>query len=75
VVIRHVGRPVRSANSIVGTRFIDADVTADIRSLVASRQCVVDAAKAVAQSSEPAILPGSQCFHPFRCEYRDHCGG
>ena len=74
VIIRHVQRPVRSANSLVRARFIDADVTADIRSLVAGRQRVVDEAKSVAQSAEPAIAPGPHCLRPFRCEYRHHCG-
>ena len=74
VIIRPVQRPVRSASSLVRARFIDADVTADIRSLVAGRQRVVDEAKSVAQSAEPAIAPGPQCFRPFRCEYRHHCG-
>ena len=74
VIIRHVQRPVRATSSIIRTRFVDADVTDDIRSLVASRQRVVDAAKAVAQSSEPAIAPGWHCVRPFHCEYRHHCG-
>ena len=73
VVIRHVQRPVRSANSVVRTRFIDADVTPDIGFLVAGRQRLVDEARLVAQQAEPAIQPGPQCLRPFRCEYRHHC--
>jgi hypothetical protein len=74
VIIRHVQRSIRSVNSIPRVRFIDADVTLNIRSLVASRQRLVNEAKLVAQGAEPAIEPGPQCVRPFRCEYRHHCG-
>jgi hypothetical protein len=73
VVIRHVKRPVRCANSIVRTRFLDADVTLDVGFLLAGRQRLVDEARLVAQQAEPAIEPGPQCLRPFHCEYRHHC--
>jgi len=74
VIIRHVQRSIRSVNSIPRLRFIDADVTLNIKSLVASRQRLVNEAKLVAQEAEPAIEPGPQCVRPFHCEYRHHCG-
>jgi hypothetical protein len=73
VIIRHVQRPVRSANSIVRTRFVDADVTLDVGFLLAGRQRLVNEARLVAQQAEPAIEPGPQCLRPFRCEYRHYC--
>lgn len=72
-IIRHVKRPVASANAIQRTRFVDADVTTRIRPLVARRQQLVGEANLVARSGEPRIEPGPQCLKPFRCEYRHHC--
>jgi hypothetical protein len=61
-------------NCLPRARFVDADVTLEIRAVVARRQHLVDQAKLVALGAEPDIEPGQQCIRPFACEYRHHCG-
>jgi hypothetical protein len=74
VVIRHVNRPYRTDwLDIFRTRFVDADVTADVQRLVSARAGVVENARQTLQSCEPRIEPGMHCTRPFRCEFRDHC--
>jgi hypothetical protein len=73
ISIRHVQRPLRSDRDLFRTRFIDADVTADVLQLVFERSRVVDHARAVLRSGEPDIAPGRHCVRPFRCEFREHC--
>lgn len=73
VIIRHVERPLRSERDLLRTRFVDADVTAEVQAISANRKRVVDAANAIACAPEPDIAPGPHCVRPFRCEFREHC--
>jgi len=73
IVIRHVERPLRSQRHFFRTRFIDADVTADVLQLIFQRKGVIDRARAVVRAAEPHIQPGRHCVRPFRCEFREHC--
>lgn len=75
VFIRHPVQPLRPwARWTAGTRFVDADVTAEVQQLVLQRKSVVDEAKTMLKAGEPPILPGRHCTRPFRCEFRGHCG-
>jgi hypothetical protein len=73
IVIRHVERPLRSHSHYLRTRFVDADVTADVLQMIFRRKRVIDDAQAVVGAAEPNIQPGRHCVQPFRCEFRDHC--
>lgn len=75
VIIRHVDRRSRFRGRQSWTRFIDADVTADVFRLLPLRPRVFEQARAVARGAEPRIRPGTHCTHPFRCEFMEHCRG
>lgn len=75
IVIRHVERPLRSQRHFFRTRFVDADVTAEVLQLIFQRKSVIDQARAVVGAAEPNIQPGRHCVWPFRCEFREHCSG
>lgn len=54
--------------------FADADQFASIRSIVASRQTVVKAARVILAGDEPECATGAQCNIPFGCEFPHWCG-
>jgi hypothetical protein len=73
VIIRHLERPLRNPADAVRIRFVNQDVTAEIKPIIARRTATVHRARAVLQAGEPDVKPGSHCIRPFRCEFRTHC--
>ena len=54
--------------------FADADQSASIRSIVATRQTVVEAARVMLAGEEPECATGTHCNIPFGCEFPHWCG-
>ena len=53
--------------------FADADQSGPIRSIVATRKTVVDAARDMLTGDEPECATGTHCNSPFACEFSHWC--
>lgn len=72
--IRHLDSDfVLSRAGDYGGLFRDADVLAEIESLLADRPAIVAAATTMLRDVEPVCSTGNHCRKPYPCEFRAYC--
>lgn len=76
MIVRHLERPMMH-NLVLRPwiRFVDGNVTAELLRLLPLRRQVIERARQAATGTEPDVQPGRHWTRPFRCEFREHCGG
>lgn len=73
-VIRHLARPVIWANpDVAAITFRDTDVSDPVARVLQTRPQIAAAARQTIRGPEPQRPIGTHCYHPFACEFRDHC--